>query len=747
METEEAYKIYERERKKEYRAKRKLEGNPVKSGSNRKPSDHLEKFACLKFVGYDSEGINHKIGDKIEHRTSFIANSEGDEIVYPHGIPASEGYKIWIPYLYNTGVKYKSAIKIWYYASYDWTMMLKGLEEYKLQEIYDRGCRKYTYIRIGEDEYKIKILPRTSLTIAKCKYTFEEYQVVRGIYEDAGMKPPSNTEHVITFYDIAKFYQQSFVQTIVKILGKDYPILKQIQAGKNKRGSETHHTKETAEYCRAELKALVLIAEDLKRDLIEIDLPIRHWNGPGSIASAIMKKHDMLQYKNDPMLFYQQDKDNPQVLGDPTPLGEAVLSAFYGARIEMIQYGTCKDTHDYDLNSCYPEFLSQAPSFHPDHGEWMHIQPYGGIQLKDIDRLSPYSLLLIRYNGDKKQPFHPFSHRAAHGSIWFPPKTEGWHHYCEVKALLDSNYKNYELQILDCWSWEPTPTAPKPWKQLVNTLYLERKQFQKQGKGAEKVIKLGLNSLYGKIAQRIGANRDYVINEIGLPATQDLYIAGFITANARSALYGAAMKKPDAIISFATDGLTCTEKLPGMNLGANLGQWEYKHWNALSQFMMAGCYHLRDSEGNYKLGSRGYRPKMEAEGWFKFIEASWKAGKTNIVINQTVFYALGLALTRKDPLTKLGEWEEVSRSIEINNLSKKRRPLGRQTNPHKGLRLSRPTECPDSLQDFIDGNYYPKSHISKMVWEESEEGKIENLQLQAVNEIASMQGEIIDITI
>jgi hypothetical protein len=96
----------------------------------------------------------------------------------------------------------------------------------------------------------------------------------------------------------------------------------------------------------------------------------------------------------------------------------------------------------------------------------------------------------------------------------------------------------------------------------VSGLFRQRRALGKDARGYP--IKLGLSSLYGKLAQRIGN-----------PRWGNFIWAGLITAYTRAALNNAARKAPSDIVMIATDALFSKSPLT-LCYGTGLGQWELK---------------------------------------------------------------------------------------------------------------------------------------------------------------------------
>jgi hypothetical protein len=94
----------------------------------------------------------------------------------------------------------------------------------------------------------------------------------------------------------------------------------------------------------------------------------------------------------------------------------------------------------------------------------------------------------------------------------------------------------------------------------VPELYETRKQLGSNTRGYP--LKLCLNSLYGKMAQRSGRGPYH-----------DAVAAGLVTAMARARLVEAVGHNPEAVVMIATDAVYSTEPLP-LDIGDGLGQWE-----------------------------------------------------------------------------------------------------------------------------------------------------------------------------
>jgi hypothetical protein len=97
-------------------------------------------------------------------------------------------------------------------------------------------------------------------------------------------------------------------------------------------------------------------------------------------------------------------------------------------------------------------------------------------------------------------------------------------------------------------------------------IYAENKRTGQYNIG-EKVIKLKLNGLSGKVAQSIGGS------ETKPPSCYNVHYAGAIRAGTRGSIGIAAMQAPHETIQFCTDAVFSEVPLV-LNEGDELGQWE-----------------------------------------------------------------------------------------------------------------------------------------------------------------------------
>jgi hypothetical protein len=195
----------------------------------------------------------------------------------------------------------------------------------------------------------------------------------------------------------------------------------------------------------------------------------------------------------------------------------------------------------------------------------------------------------------------------------------------------------------------------------VDDLYDQRRRLGPDTRGQP--LKFGLNSLYGKLAQRSGRGPYH-----------DAVSAGLITAATRARLIEALAQDPEAGFMLATDGVYTMRPL-SLDIGDGLGQWEAKVWPDL--FVVQPGVYWSPSKQEESLKSRGAPRSVIGDAAPRFVTA-WEALHERlspaefrerrleerlfpaVPVAVHVFYGCRLALHRNKPWLA-GRWEDVER--------------------------------------------------------------------------------------
>lgn len=190
------------------------------------------------------------------------------------------------------------------------------------------------------------------------------------------------------------------------------------------------------------------------------------------------------------------------------------------------------------MNSAYPAALQHVPDL--NDGTWVYHE-------NDPGNL-PFAMYHVRYSGTRRDIPGAFFRRNPKGTVCYPMNVTGWYWSPEVATGREYCDRGYgSMEILEVWEYRANDEARKPFD-FIPPLYRERKALKAAGDGAHVGIKLGLNSLYGKLAQQVGAKQDAATGDWRLPPFHQLEWAGYTTSYCRARVLSAVLDNLDSVI-------------------------------------------------------------------------------------------------------------------------------------------------------------------------------------------------------
>jgi hypothetical protein len=387
----------------------------------------------------------------------------------------------------------------------------------------------------------------------------------------------SNGKRSCVLYDVFTFFGTSFVNACREYLG-DSEDLQRIAEVKLQRDNFTLDSLETLviPYWQQELKYLVQLCNILRRRLHDADIYPRQWHGPGAVASTILRAKGIGAHKGETGEAIQ----------------EASRHAYFGGRFEQHKVGFYGGTvHQYDIRSAYPHAITRLPSLAAM--KWRHYTA--------PKKVNEYGVYRISYKGDPSKP-SPFPWRHPSRRIFYPSViTDSWYWGIEILSAMN----NAQGTVTVHEGYVPTGTYQDLPFQWIRTMYDDRARMKREGNPTQLALKLGMNSIYGKLAQSKGAR--FRNGQWELPRYHQLEWAGWITAATRAKIYEAMMRAGNSLIAVETDAVYTTSPIAGMNIGEDLGQWEHEQSDAIL-YVQSGVY-FKNKGGNWKLKSRGFEPR------------------------------------------------------------------------------------------------------------------------------------------
>jgi hypothetical protein len=503
---------------------------------------------------------------------------------------------------------------------YDWTLILRDLPDKTLYYLF------HPELRHGENGpkpvfwkgYKLNLAGKAKVMIARKKPMG---------FSGGATAPPQ------VVWDVFGFFQGSFVSALKKWSIGTAEQIERIQAMKRRRREfDKLPFERIRAYCFEECELLAELMTELDEAHEAAGLKLRSWFGAGSTASVLLDKLGVKDSISDP----------------PDAMILPIHQAFFGGRFEHSLIGPAEGPiYGYDISSAYPFALTKLPCL--VHGRWSLT--------RQKERAKQAAIALVHYSYNKAvgkdslRPWGALPFRRANGNIIFPLSSAGgWSWGVEYWPAERFSAKHGRPQVFrEAWVYE-TDCACRPFADLAE-YYETRLQWGKEARGI--VLKLGMNSVYGKLAQSVGSHR-----------YRSLIWAGMVTAHCRGQLLDlmAMHKNPRHILGVATDGLYTTEclKLPAV-VGKPLGGWECTEYESLF-FIQPGVYfqpvasvsQCSPQDLEKKTRSRGV-PRIDVAEQQRRILDSWERGERTIAIEGlTRFWGVKTSIHRR--LAKSGQF-------------------------------------------------------------------------------------------
>ena len=504
-------------------------------------------MTCDNFIAFDSEGKTFLDGT---HRLTLLMNSNDEYIENAEGLSTKDC----IDFLCKTANNVINGVNIFFASNYDWNMFFKDLSRESLEKIHKMDDLNYAPF-IHELGMCVAYVPGKFCTL---------------------YIPKQSDQYRFTFYDIFSFFGTSFINVCESLLGENYPHKKLIEEGKKQRSSGFESV-DTKKYCQAELKNMVLIIKKLEKQIEKVlGVSLRDYHGSGALGNAILR-------------FNKTNKSFPDEDFLLTPLRHS----FSAGRIELIRPGYHENVYKYDINSAYPAAMIKLPK----SAIWTKKR----FDIKE--KIDAWSIYNLEWTADDDFINHiqPFHHRNVNHLISYAPYTTGWYTGFEVIQALRLGYGKIKFYD-DYYKLNILPYGDSTLQDHIQHMYKQRAEYKAAGKKVEqKVIKLGLNSLYGKFCQQLGIKtlgNIIVKKPMFFNLTYATFITGITRATILKTIIDNGMHLDNSAIAIETDCIFSTRKLENIKLSTDLGDFGEEYANSM-HYLMSGIY-LKDDMPHFR---------------------------------------------------------------------------------------------------------------------------------------------------
>jgi hypothetical protein len=555
---------------------------------------------------------------------------------------------------------------------------------------YDEGYWIFFYNLKYDAGCILKLIPQSILNqYRRRKSLIFEYLGYVVEYRNNKQLTIRKGRHSVSCYDIMQYYdnkklEDAYTDNIKKPLDEEYRQIKE-----NRKifslGYYLRHKKQIRDYCINDC----ILTKELSEHWLNIFNGMfhfypRNWISSGYIAEKVLINNNIeIPYFSD--IHYE--------------IQDLAWKSFYGGRFELIQRGFIGKCFLYDINSAYPFALSTFPNIL--EGTWK-------FNLKKIYPGASLGFFHIHAFIDNSVIIAPFPFRTKNGMIIYPcGEFETFVTLEELKAVYGDPRIKYK--ILNSYQFIPDLNCTYPFKGFIETNYYNRLRLKREGNSLERAIKIVLNSIYGKTAQKVNNTMGNLFNPI---------IASFITGYTRAQLYQ-FMKNNNLekeVVAFATDSIAVRKEIPGLNSDI-LGEMKLDKKGDDAYFLSNGFYRFG---GKWKNRGVGY----DRERKVKIEHLDTKVGEggelyISVKANRNTNIKGGILLNK---IKSIGKIEEYEKKINLNS-DKKRFWL-------EELRSVKDTSLCDSAPINISLVADILSKKSDILWkEENEENYSPNSQL------------------
>ena len=249
------------------------------------------------------------------------------------------------------------------------------------------------------------------------------------------------------------------------------------------------------------------------------------------------------------------------------------LKSYKGGIFQLRSKGRFRNLDYVDINSAYPNIMRSLRTIDRTHVIYVNSR---GLELRFADSewekfAEPlYAFYHVKMQFDGYSPY-----RMHDDGLIYPVTQELYDNYITKEELIFLLKRGYRVKVIDGYEIYPNSSVDHdryieelPFKEYIDRLYELKKKYKHADKGKYLLIKILMNSLYGKTAQ----------SKYGLGSITNFVYASVITARVRIQIATHCERYFNRVVEIATDSITGYLNERGRNF--------YTHNEALGQFSL-----------------------------------------------------------------------------------------------------------------------------------------------------------------
>lgn len=333
------------------------------------------------------------------------------------------------------------------------------------------------------------------------------------------------------------------------------------------------------EYTRYDVLTLIegfKTFEKLLNDKLNINVKLFHFTSLPSLSFAVFKKKLKEKYNKKP--YYLNAFDN----------------LYHGGRTEVIKfYG--KNLYYIDINSSYPNVMQK------------YTYPFG--KLKKTNDIENEGVVVIRFNDDTEFYIPPFPIKTKNKLLFANMKQNDF--FATTNAFARFLEKlGVSFEIIKAYESEESLKL----FEYIGEFYELRKKTK--DKGLKTVLKLLMNSAYGKFGQKpvVDIVTPYGFCKRISRIYRNVLIAAYITEYARIELYKGIRKIGEKHVYYTDTDSLFSDRIEPSLIGDELGMWKVEDEIKEFKAYAPKVYEYESKTGSRKIKFKGIQNPKHIKG-------------------------------------------------------------------------------------------------------------------------------------
>jgi len=523
--------------------------------------------------------------------------------------------------------EYSETLNFFYNIDFDAAAILKYLPVKNLKQLYSLSKTRYK-------EWTISYVPRKAFTIRKGKSSCK-------------------------YFDLWQYYRKSLENAVQAYISKD---LQKDPIDREKLGTDWKYWQKNLpsiiSYCIKDARLTQELGDIMQEKLNALGLS---FDSPFSTGTISIR-------------YFSQFYDFPRF--KPTEWNRYAYLSYFGGRFEVTQKGYFDNIVVQDIASAYPYQIANLIDI--NKGEWFKIT--------DLDETADIAFYRVVIDKTTDHSIQPLGFRQ-NGLVFYPEMQNILHYLTQDELLLAlDNYDDIEITVIDGWAFYASePVYPF---EKMREIFEERKKIKESDPILQLVLKIIMNSKYGKAAEKVrkyvktdfSKADDFVYVDDYIPVRTTLQpgrifnpvYASLITSRTRVMLVEQALKNPDHVVAMFTDSIFSTKKI--VRESSELGGWEVE-CEGEALIIGSGVYTVRNKNtGLLKTRLRGIHLDYDNIDLFEVAEANKNKTAVELEWKKTIKPKEALLFKNKYSIKNINHMIHYKRELNVR-MDKKRKWL------------------------------------------------------------------------